>query len=43
MDLDQVFFSFFVVSAVTSFLVLVAEAATHLLTPTETERTDPDA
>ncbi|MFG2910899.1 hypothetical protein ACGF13_38365 [Kitasatospora sp. NPDC048286] len=41
MDLDQVFFSFFAVSAVTSFLLLVAEAAQNFSTP-QTEQEDSD-
>ncbi|MFD4659692.1 hypothetical protein ACFWP2_29155 [Kitasatospora sp. NPDC058444] len=40
MDLDQVFFSFFAVSAVTSFLLLVAEAAQHVSTPQTEEDSD---
>ncbi|WP_255360328.1 hypothetical protein [Kitasatospora sp. MBT66] len=40
MDLDQVFFSFFAVSAVTSFLVLVAEAARRFSAPRTEEDSD---
>ncbi|MGW2547044.1 hypothetical protein ACWC5I_40770 [Kitasatospora sp. NPDC001574] len=40
MDLDQVFFSFFAVCAVTSFLVLVAEATHHFSAPRTEEDSD---
>lgn len=38
--MDQFFFTFFASSAATAFLVLVAEAATHFLNPTEEEESD---
>ncbi|MFJ7912622.1 hypothetical protein [Kitasatospora sp. NPDC096204] len=39
--MDQFFFSFFAVSAITSLLLLVAEAAQHVSTPqTEEDSSD---
>ncbi|MFJ7280291.1 hypothetical protein [Kitasatospora sp. NPDC098663] len=40
MDPDQIFLWFFASSAVTSLLVLVAEAATAFFAPTERKDTD---